>query len=500
VLLPRLVALLPAAWQYPEIAAARVAAGGIDARTSRFVKTAWMQRAEFPVANGETGVIEVVYTQAPSAGDSGFLSEERSLLDSIAAMLRAYFERLQFETQRLELVRSEASRQQAQEANAAKDQFLATLSHELRSPLNAMVGWIHMLRTGQMNDEQMTRGFDVLERSVRLQSKLIEDLLDVSRIVAGKLRMEKRTVDLAIVAANAVDAARPAARDKGVRLRAAITPELPVSADPQRLQQVMANLLTNALKFTPANGSVYLELERVDDCARLVVRDSGVGIAPDLLPRIFDRFQQGDATTRTHAGLGLGLAIVKHLVEQHGGEIVAASAGAGQGSTFTATFPLLAGEALTATEPASRVDDRAARSARSARSALSGVRVLVVDDEADARATLRALLEQFGATPTVVATAHEALTIVRQNPPDILLSDLAMPDEDGFALIRQVRTSMDADHLPAAALTGHVEGNARSHAAAAGYQEFVTKPIDAAALGQALARLARRRGESPHAV
>src|SRR5207248_9553588 len=230
-----------------------------------------------------------------------------------------------------------------QEANAAKDQFLATLSHELRSPLNVMIGWIQMLRSGQIGPDAAARGFDVLERSVRLQAKLIDDLLDVSRIITGKLRVEKRRIDLATIVEAAADAARPAANAKRVTLTATVEPSLFMEADPQRLQQVVSNLLTNALKFTPEHGSIDVRLDRVEGSARIVVRDSGIGIAPDLLPRIFDRFQQGDSsTTRTHGGLGLGLAIVRHLVEQHGGHAAAASAGAGHGSTFTLSLPLLA--------------------------------------------------------------------------------------------------------------------------------------------------------------
>jgi PAS domain S-box-containing protein len=481
-LLPRIVDLLPAAWQYPDITSARIAAGGVDARTPGFEPTPWLQRAEFPIAGGQTGAIEVVYREPRPAGAEGpFLAEERNLIESLAAMLRAYFERLQVEEQRIDLARAEAGRQRAQEDNAAKDQFLATLSHELRAPLNVMLGWIQMLRSGQMTAESMARGFDVLERSVTLQSKLIEDLLDVSRIVAGKLRIEKRNVDLAVVAKNAVEAARPAARDKRVDLKAAITPSLWMDADPQRLHQVISNLLTNALKFTPEHGSIEVRLERIKDRAQILVRDSGIGISQELLPRIFDRFQQGDSsTTRTHSGLGLGLAIVKHLVEQHGGQITAASDGVGRGSTFTVIFPLLRPDAASQDSPKSPAIDQPV---------LSGVRVLVVDDEADTRVTLRALLEQFGARPTVVATAGEAFSVVCQSPPDVLLSDIAMPGEDGYTLLRRIRTNIDAAHLPAAALSAHADVETKAHAVDAGFQEYLTKPIDPTLLAEALARL-----------
>jgi PAS domain S-box-containing protein len=483
-LLDRIVGLLPAAWQYPAITGARIAVGDIDARTDRFALTPWVQRAEFQTSDGRNGVIEVAYQEArPSAVEGPFLAEERSLIESLAGMLRAYFERVQAEEDRVNLARAEVGRRQAQEANAAKDQFLATLSHELRSPLNVMNGWIQMLRSGQISPDAAARGFDVLERSVRLQAKLIEDLLDVSRIIVGKLRVEKRSVDLATVAGNAVDAALPAARAKHVALSAAIAPSLFMQADPQRLQQVVSNLLTNALKFTPEQGTIDVRVERIDGRAEIVIHDTGIGIAPDLLPRMFDRFQQGDSsTTRTHRGLGLGLAIVKHLVEQHGGQIAASSAGRGCGSTFTVTLPLT-GE----TEPAGFL-----RPAAADRSLLSGVRVLVVDDEADARTTLGAILEQFGAEPTMVGSAADAFDEISRDCPDVLLSDVAMPGEDGYTLIRRIRATVDANGLPAAALSAYVDGDNQAHALDAGFQAFLAKPVDPALLASTLATLVHR--------
>ena len=243
-----------------------------------------------------------------------------------------------------------------------------------------------------------------------------------------------------------------------------------MEADPQRLQQIVSNLLTNALKFTPAQGSIHVRVQRLDDRAQVIVRDTGIGIPEDLLPRIFDRFQQGNSsTTPTQSGLGLGLAIVKHLVEQHGGQITAASKGAGCGSTFTITFPLLRTEvAAPDRSPSPTVD----------RMLLSGVNVLVIEDEPDTRATLQAVLEQYGARPTVVATATEALSVVRRSPPDVLLSDIVMPGEDGYALIRDIRATIDARRLPAAALSGHLDKNAEANAVDAGFQAFLTKPIE----------------------
>jgi PAS domain S-box-containing protein len=484
--LGRIVTLLPLAWQYPDITGARLATGDIDVRTEGFELTPWVQRADFPTSDGRTGTIEVVYREArPNAAEGPFLAEERSLIQSLAGMLQAYFERRQAEEDRVNLARAEAARLQAQEANAAKDQFLATLSHELRSPLNVMLGWTQMLRSGQVSAAAAGRGFDILERNVRLQAKLIEDLLDVSRIITGKLRIEKRRIDLATIVDAAVDAARPAATAKNVTLTATIELALLMEADPQRLQQVVSNLLTNALKFTPEHGSIRVHVDRVDDHAHVVVRDSGIGIAADLLPRIFDRFQQGDSsTTRTHGGLGLGLAIVKHLVEQHGGHVAVASAGAGEGSTFTLTLPLLADVtmALLPRHSTALVDG----------SLLSGVRVLIVDDEADARVTLGAILEQFGAQPTVVASAQDALDSIAHNLPDVLLSDIAMPTENGYALIRRIRTSMDPDRLPAAALSAYVDGDSKERALDAGFQTCLSKPIEPTLLATTLASLIHR--------
>jgi len=479
--LARIVESLPSAWQYAEVAAARIAVGGIDVRTPRFAWTPWVQRAAFTSRGGMAGVVEVAYLEPrPDADEGPFLAEERNLIESIASMLQAYLERQQAEEDRVNLARAEAARLEAQTANAAKDQFLATLSHELRSPLNVMLGWTQMLRSGQMSEESTTRGWDILERSVRLQTKLIDDLLDVSRIIAGKLRIEKRRVDLATIVGLAVDAALPAARSREIQLSAAIAPSLPVDADPHRLQQVVSNLLTNALKFTPEHGSIAVAVERIGQTARLTVQDSGIGMSADLVPHVFDRFQQGDSsTTRAHGGLGLGLAIVRHLVEQHGGRIEAASAGHGCGSTFTVTLPLLPAEAPSLMVPASSID----------RSLLSGVRVLVVEDEGDARASLAAVLEQFGAQPTAVASARAAYDAVIRHCPDVLLSDIAMPEEDGYALIRRIRGTIAATHLPAVAISAYADGNNRVQALEAGFQAYLAKPVEPTTLAATLATL-----------
>jgi PAS domain S-box-containing protein len=483
--LARMVQQLPAAWQYPAITDARITVGDIDVRTAGFETTPWMQRAEFQTSEGQRGVIEVVYHESrPAAAEGPFLAEERNLIQSLASMLQAYFERVDAERDRINLARAEAGRLHAEQDNAAKDQFLATLSHELRSPLNVMLGWTQMLRAGHMSADAIARGFEVLERSVRLQSKLIDDLLDVSRIITGKLRIETTRVDLTALTGAVVDAARLNARAKGVELSASIEPGLFLEADSQRIQQVMVNLLNNALKFTPEHGSIHIAVERIDGAARIAVRDTGIGMSPALLTRVFGRFQQGDSsTTRTHGGLGLGLAIVKHLVERHGGRIVASSAGEGRGSTFTTTLPLLADATLSAATAPSLTPDR---------SLLSGVRVLVVDDEADTRMTLAAILEQFGAEATAVGSAREALDEIGRSLPHVLLSDVAMPNENGYALIRRIRTTMNADSLPAAAVSAYVDGDSRAQALDAGFQTYLSKPIEPALLATTVATLIHR--------
>jgi PAS domain S-box-containing protein len=484
-LLARMVRQLPDAWQYPTIADARITLGEIDVRTDGFQVTPWVQRAEFQTSEGQQGAIEIVYHESrPAAAEGPFLAEERSLVQSLASMLQAYFERVHAERDRINLARAEAERAQAEEDNAAKDQFLATLSHELRSPLNVMLGWTQMLRSGDMSEDAIARGFDVLERSVRLQAKLIDDLLDVSRIIAGKLRIEKTRVDLSVVAGGVVDTARLSARAKDVELSASIEPGLYLDADSQRMQQVISNLLNNALKFTPEHGSIHVTLERIDASAKIVVQDTGIGMSPALLTRVFNRFQQGDSsTTRTHGGLGLGLAIVKHLVERHGGQIVASSSGEGRGSTITVTLPLLTDATFS---------EVTSRSLRLDRSLLSGVRVLVVDDEADTRTTLGAILEQFGAEATVVASAREAIDEIGRSLPDVLLSDVAMPNENGYALIRRIRTTIDAGSLPAAAVSAYVDGDSRAQALDAGFQTYLSKPIEPTVLATTVASLIHR--------
>jgi PAS domain S-box-containing protein len=482
-LLTRIVAMLPAAWQYPEVTEARIAVGDREVSTAGFRATDWMLRGVFGTPAGDHGMLEVAYVEPrPAEAEGPFLAEERSLVDSLAELLQAYFERIHAEADRLGLARAEAARIEAQQANHAKDQFLATLSHELRAPLNVTLGWTRMLRSGQLPPDAAARGLEVLERSVKLQAQLIEDLLDVSRIVTDKLRIERQRVDLASLASQAIDAARPAADARKIQLTASVDAPLWMDADPARLQQIVSNVLTNALKFTPEHGAVKIRVHQEGGSARIIVTDSGIGIAPDLLPFIFERFRQGDSsTTRSHSGLGLGLAIVKRLVDLHDGRIEACSAGKGKGATFTIDLPLAFDAA--AVMPADRPPDQAL---------LSGIRVLVVDDDADARLTLMTMLNQYGASATAVDSADGAVAALAREPADVLLSDIAMPKQDGYDLIRRIRQHQRSAVLPAASLSAYADADHRSRALEAGFQEHLAKPVEPALLARTIARLVHR--------
>jgi PAS domain S-box-containing protein len=383
---------------------------------------------------------------------------------------------------------------EAQNANRTKDEFLATVSHELRTPLNAMLGWAHLLRTSEMSEEKQDNALETIERNARAQSQLIEDLLDVSRIISGNLRLEVRSLDLATLIEAAIDAVRLAADTKGVRLQFLLEEDARhATGDPVRLQQVVWNLLSNAVKFTDRGGAVTVRLRRKESQAEIQVTDTGRGIEPDLLPHIFERFKQAKgATTRSHGGLGLGLAIVKHLVELQGGTVTAASAGAKQGSSFCVRLPLSAvqlhGVATSVTT-----------SSRIIAPALDGLRVLVVDDEPDARTLLVAVLESHGAEVTAVSSAAGALREIELNPPDVLVSDIGMPDEDGYSLIRKVRVLMkkSPNELPAAAVTAFARTEDRSRAMLAGFQSHVAKPVEPDELLIVVATLAGRTGGWP---
>jgi signal transduction histidine kinase len=389
----------------------------------------------------------------------------------------------------LEKIVEERTRE-LREANRLKDQFMAMLSHELRSPLGAIRMWASLLRSGKLDAERTARAIEAIERSAITQGQLVEDLLDVSRITAGKLVLDARPIDLAVVAEAAVDAVRTDAEAKQVRLEQVFElGEGRVQGDPARLQQVVWNLLANAVKFSPRGGRVLLRLARADGQAIISVRDEGEGIAPEFLPHIFEPFRQADGTsTRAYGGLGLGLAIVHDVVELHRGTIEVESKGKGQGATFTVKLPLV-GAPSEAARGVARQPALPREEFRPGPS-LQGVRVLLVDDDAGARESVTAVLEQSGASVRAVESAAEAVETLEREPPDVLLSDIAMPGLDGYALLGQARARLQGAQLPAAALTAYAGATDRTRALAAGFQAHLAKPVDPAELVAVVAQLA----------
>lgn len=402
--------------------------------------------------------------------------------------------RRELERERETLLESErAARSAAERVAIIKDEFLATLSHELRTPLNAVLGWSQLLSMGKLPDDDLKQGIEAIERNARAQAQLIEDLLDMSRIAAGKVRLDVRQVDLAAVINAAVDSIQPSADAKEITLRKVLDSNAGlVSGDSTRLQQVLWNLLSNAVKFTPKGGKVDVLLERVNSHLEITVRDNGVGIAPDFLPLVFDRFRQGDAsTTRTHGGLGLGLSIVKNLIELHGGTVRVKSGGANQGSTFIITLPLAPVRSI---ESGERRESHTAIECDEAH--LQGIKVLVVDDEADARQLLHRVLSQCKADVVTVGSAAEALAAVSDYRPDVLVSDIGMPDMDGYQFMRRLRLlSIDeGGKTPAIALTAFARTEDRTRSMLAGYQVHIAKPIETQELLAAVGSLAGRVG------
>jgi PAS domain S-box-containing protein len=385
---------------------------------------------------------------------------------------------------------------EAEAASRSKDEFLATVSHELRTPLNAILGWAQILELTPDDGEKRARGLQAIHRNAKAQAQLIDDLLDLSRIVSGKMRLDVRTVDLVPVLEAAVEAVRPAAEARQIRLQRVLDPLAgPITGDADRLRQVVWNLLSNAVKFTPKGGRVELRLERANSHVEIVVADSGIGISPEFLPQVFDRFRQFDASaSRSHGGLGLGLAIVRHLVELHGGTVEVHSPGLEQGSTFVVALPVAIAR-LDA--PERRVHPAAEETVAACREDpalnLRGIRVLIVDDEPDARETLQEILEHCDAEVLAVGSAGEALRELERFKPHVLLSDIGMPGEDGYALIRRVRELPPerGGRIPAAALTAFARSEDRRKALLAGYQMHVPKPVEINELATVVATLAR---------
>jgi PAS domain S-box-containing protein len=405
--------------------------------------------------------------------------------------------------EKAQLLESERlARADAERASRIKDEFLATLSHELRTPLNAVLGWSTILRGRKNLDQEMTQALETIDRNARIQGQIIEDLLDMSRIISGKVRLDVQPLDLPGILLEAVDTMRTSASAKGVRLQTVIDPlNATILGDPNRLQQVFWNLLSNSIKFTPKHGRIQVLLQRVNSHVEVSVIDTGEGISPDFLPYIFNRFQQADAsTTRRYGGLGLGLAIVKNLVELHGGTVRAKSGGVGKGATFIVSLP------LTVFHPPPDQGEREHPKSKALALpvpptiSLEGLRILAVDDDADARSLLRVLLESAGATAYLASSAKEGLEQLLRRPVDVLICDIGMPETDGYALIRQIRTLGDPEKsgVAAVALTAYARLEDRMAAIQAGFQNHLPKPVEPAELLAVVSSLAspRSRRES----
>ena len=410
----------------------------------------------------------------------------KSELDQVMLQVREANERLVVAT-----VLAQTMTEEAEKANRLKDEFLATVSHELRTPLNAVLGWARMLTSKQLNEERAAHAVDTIERNASALAHIIDDLLDVSRIVAGTLQLDHYPVNVPTITQAAVDAVRPLAAAKRIQLRFSPDPSSTevVSGDAGRLEQVVVNLLTNAIKFTPEKGRVDISIKRAGPDLELAVEDTGEGMSPDFLPHVFDRFRQADsATSRRHSGLGLGLAIVRQLVELHGGTVSADSSGPGKGSKFTVRLPILTSPRVR--EPRPRSDE--GRPAPSLER-LDGLHVLLVEDNADGREVMSMMIELAGARATAVGSVREALEALESLQPDALVSDIGLPDEDGYDLIRRLRSKETerGGFLPAGAMTGFVRAEDRARILAAGFQVHVPKPVDATELTAAIAAVTR---------
>jgi PAS domain S-box-containing protein len=437
-----------------------------------------------------TGEIAFVHQQTgehiPVLQSAFVLPDHAGRPSSLATITRDLRAQKAAESERAALLANEqAARAQAEQANRLKDEFLATISHELRTPLAAILGWVQMLRSGTLSFDKRERALEVVERNARTQAQLIEDLLDVGRIISGKLELEMAPTSIAAVVQAGVETVRPAADARGVKLDVQIRTSAQVRGDHARLQQVVWNLLSNSVKFTPGGGRVSVAVEQLADDIEIRVADTGAGIAPEFLPHVFERFRQSEGgPARKLGGLGLGLSIVHHVVTAHGGSVHADSGGPNQGATFTVRIPILrdtaarVAPALNFTPPTS----------------LTGMRILVVDDEEDTREYVRMLLTMCNARVSVADSAQTALALVEAEPPDVLVSDIAMPEQDGYRLIRQVR-ALPPDHggrTPAVALTAYARVEDRTRAMLAGFQNHVTKPVEPDELIAVIASLDRR--------
>ncbi len=435
---------------------------------------------EFCLRRKDGTPVWILFSTSPMMNENGEFLGALAMVTDISDRKQAEAEREQL------LQRERAARAEAETANRIKDEFLAVLSHELRSPLNPILGWSKILQTRKLDQAQTSQALSVIERNARLQSELISDLLDVSRILQGKLSLNVSPVDLVTTIQAAMETVRLAAQTKLIQIQTMLEPNVgQVLGDSSRLQQVIWNLLSNAVKFTDVGGRVDIRLQRVGSCAQITVSDTGKGIHPDFLPHVFEYFRQADAaTTRKFGGLGLGLAIVRHLVELHGGTVLAQSPGEAQGATFTVRLPLMP------TPPKTNQDSKLSEQSLD----LHGIKILVVDDDGDTRDFVAYLLEMYGANVTAVASPFDALTSLTQSKPDLLLSDIGMPDMDGYTLMRQVRTLLpeQGGQIPAIALTAYAGEIDSQQAISAGFQQHISKPVDPAILVEVISNLVGR--------
>jgi PAS domain S-box-containing protein len=447
---------------------------------------------EYRFQNPDGNVCWTHIRSSPMFSDSGDLIGHVGTVEDIT-------QRKQADAVREQFLREQAARQQAEAANRMKDEFLAIVSHELRTPLNSILGWSQMLLTRELSEETKTRALETIERNAKAQAQLIADILDVSQIIRGKLRLAIQNVDLIALVDSVLESVHPLAEAKSVQLSKNLSASAQtVSADPERLRQVIWNLLSNAIKFTPEGGQIEVRLDRVDRvktangstqaCAQLQVIDTGIGITPDFLPHVFDRFRQADSTTaRSYSGLGLGLAIARHLIDLHQGEICAYSEGEGQGATFTVYLPLVT-LAPAISEPTL---SQAGISPQEGLPSLDQAQVLVVEDNIDTRDFIAMILEEAGATVAAVASANEAIACLEQFHPHLLISDIGLPEEDGYQFVRKLRMleQKTGRQIPAIALTAYARHEDQLQVLAAGFQMHLAKPIGPSELVTAAAAL-----------
>jgi signal transduction histidine kinase/ActR/RegA family two-component response regulator len=455
------------------------------------VIVAGASRSDFPTKQ-ERLLISVGANQAAISIQQKRVEEERLVLLQREQEAHEKVQKEVAERKRAE-ESERAARMEAERVSRLRDEFLATVSHELRTPLNSVLGWVHVLRQSPRQEELRVQGLDAIERGARAQARLIEDLLDMSRIISGKLRLEVQTVELTPLLQAAIESLRPGAEAKTIRIEHVLDPLAgPVKGDPARLQQIFCNLLSNAVKFTPKGGKIQVHLERIDSHIEISVSDNGQGIAPEFLSSVFDRFSQADGSrTRSYGGLGLGLAIVRHLVELHGGEVWATSPGVGKGSTFSVHLPI----AIVHQYPFGRVHPLS--SARIDYSEvfsdvnLLNVRVLVVDDDTDACEMLRRVLAEYKATVDTATSVPQALERLDETVYDIIISDIGMPEMDGYKLIRELRSR--GGTIPAVAVTAFARSEDRIQALQAGYNTHISKPLEPMELIAVVAALVRQR-------